>query len=287
MCILYVAQGLPFGLFSVSIPSWLATQDYSTAEVATFIGIAGLPWSFKFFAGPIMDRFSFLAMGHRRPWILIAQLGIVASFILLANVYPLVTSIYAVAMLGFLINFFCASQDVAVDGMAIGVLENNERGRANAFMFGGQLMGIAGGASGGSYLLNHFGMTETALIGAAITLVIFLMPLLFKERQSEKRFPWSQGVVTAEIAALQIDRIAPMVGRLMAVLLVPLSLLLIATEATSRLANGLLFAYLPTFTVQDLGWADTVYNDCYSISNVIAAVVGIAFGPIVDRFGAA
>jgi PAT family beta-lactamase induction signal transducer AmpG len=74
---LYMAQGLPAGLLALAIPAWLAKQGMGTAEIGIYLGIIGLPWSLKFVAGPIMDRFSFLSMGRRRPWILAAQLGIV------------------------------------------------------------------------------------------------------------------------------------------------------------------------------------------------------------------
>ena len=68
--IFYVAQGLPIGLNSIALPAWLAGHDVSPEKIAMFVAISGLPWGFKLLAGPIMDRFSFLPMGRRRPWII-------------------------------------------------------------------------------------------------------------------------------------------------------------------------------------------------------------------------
>ena len=64
---LYAAQGLPFGLFAVAIPAWLAAQGASAAEIGSYLAIATLPWSAKLLAGPLMDRFTFLPMDRRRP----------------------------------------------------------------------------------------------------------------------------------------------------------------------------------------------------------------------------
>jgi len=74
--ILYIAQGFPFGLVTVALPAFLLERGATPAAVGGFVGGAMLPWTFKWLAGPMMDRFTFLAMGRRRPWVLIAQLGL-------------------------------------------------------------------------------------------------------------------------------------------------------------------------------------------------------------------
>ena len=75
----YVAQGLPIGLISIALPAWLAEQAASISDIAYFVAISGLPWGFKLLAGPLMDRFSYLPMGRRRPWIIAAQGGLLLS----------------------------------------------------------------------------------------------------------------------------------------------------------------------------------------------------------------
>ena len=76
---LYAAQGFPWGLLSVAIPAYMAAQGVSPSAIGSFIGITILPWSLKLINGPIMDRWSFLPMGRRRPWVLGAQAGMVAT----------------------------------------------------------------------------------------------------------------------------------------------------------------------------------------------------------------
>lgn len=64
---LYFAQGVPWGIFMVALPTWLAAQGLSSAQVGTFLAAVSLPWTLKLLAGPVMDRFAYLPMGRRRP----------------------------------------------------------------------------------------------------------------------------------------------------------------------------------------------------------------------------
>ena len=86
-----------------------------------------------------MDRFSYLPMGRRRPWIIAAQGGLLLSVCLLGLIPDPGNNIVLLTWIAFLINSFAAVQDVAVDGMAIDVLP--ERGKANAFAGFGQVVG--------------------------------------------------------------------------------------------------------------------------------------------------
>ena len=72
---MYFAQGIPYGLMNIAVPAWLASQGVGAGEIASFLAIIILPWAFKLLSGPLMDRYQFLAMGRRRPWVLGAQLG--------------------------------------------------------------------------------------------------------------------------------------------------------------------------------------------------------------------
>jgi len=145
--ILYVAQGFPFGLVTVALPAFLLERGTSPAAVGGFVGGAMLPWTFKWLAGPMMDRFHYLAMGRRRPWVLLAQLGLVLTGLAFAFFPDGLDNLVTLTALCFVLNCFGATQDVAVDGMAMDVLPESEHGRANAFMGFGQVAGISGSAA--------------------------------------------------------------------------------------------------------------------------------------------
>ena len=80
---MYFAQGIPQGLLSIAIPAWLASLGVSASDIASYLAVIVLPWAFKLVTGPLMDRYEFLPMGRRRPWVLGAQLGLSLSLLAL------------------------------------------------------------------------------------------------------------------------------------------------------------------------------------------------------------
>lgn len=256
------------------------------SEIGGFIAIVFLPWGFKLLAGPVMDRFAFPAMGRRRPWILLAQMGIISSFLLIALLSPdPKESYYLLAALGFLANFFGAAQDVAVDGMAIDILDENERAQANAYMFGGQVGGISISGAVGSAALVNFGLSTAVLMMAFAVLLIMLFPLFLRERPGERLVPWSPGEASAEALASVNESWRDIVVPLVRALILPMSLLLILLEGLQRAAAGILVSISPSITVQQLGWAQTEFANWVAITGIIASVIGILFGALVDRAG--
>lgn len=80
---MYFAQGIPQGLLAIAIPAWLASKGVSAADIGSYLAVIVLPWAFKLVTGPLMDRFGFLPMGRRRPWVIGAQLGLSLSLLAL------------------------------------------------------------------------------------------------------------------------------------------------------------------------------------------------------------
>ena len=67
---LYFAQGVPEGMLYFGIPAWMAMNGNSAGEIASFVMVCGIPWSFKFIIAPMMDRYTILSMGRKRPWVI-------------------------------------------------------------------------------------------------------------------------------------------------------------------------------------------------------------------------
>ena len=284
---MYFSQGLPLGLFGVAFPTHLAEIGFTKAEIAQFLAVIALPWGFKFLAGPLMDRVAVLIYGHRRPWVVIAQCGLVITFITSAVVtaggQP---SLFVLATCGFVLNLFASTQDVAVDGMAIGILKEEERSKATALMFGSQRVGNIVGMVGGGLLLGSIGVSGTCIAAAFTVLLLLLLPIMLKERDMEKRFPWSEGgQIAPEISALKVERFLPMLLEILKKLAAPISLFFIVASFCDSIAGGLLQAYLPSFSVIDLKWDDTVYNSWVGTSGLIAAAIGLVMSPVFDIYG--
>ena len=129
LCGLYVAQGIPFGFVTIALVAHLADRGVSTADIGAVIAMTSLPWTFKFLWGPFIDRFSFPAMGRRRPWILFAQTAMATTLAVMIFVPDLADNVRVVVWLVCLTNVFASLQDVAVDALAVDLLPASERGR--------------------------------------------------------------------------------------------------------------------------------------------------------------
>lgn len=282
----YFAQGVPLGLLSVAIPPRLAELGYGVSDVALVGTVVGLPWAIKLLGGPFMDRFKFPAMGFRRPWVLAAQAGLTLSLIVLAFV-PLGADVSLVPLMaaGFLVNAFAATQDVAVDGMAIDVLEMDERGRANAFMGFGQSAGRAAFGAVCGYLLAQWGLAVGAIACAATLAVVFVFATIVRERPGERLLPWTEGQAT-ERAETDRRGFRAIFTDLMRVLFLPMSLLLVAVEFINRVRDGMEVAVFPVFAVEQLGYTTIEYANFTAAVGLVSALAGAMLGFVIDRHGA-
>ena len=55
LCVLYFAQGLPWGFASVAFAAYLADNGLTPQEIAALFATIALPWTFKWIWGPVID----------------------------------------------------------------------------------------------------------------------------------------------------------------------------------------------------------------------------------------
>jgi PAT family beta-lactamase induction signal transducer AmpG len=135
----------------------------SPGEISGYIAVLGIPWSFKIVNAPFMDRFTYLAMGRRRLWILIGQTGLIISLIIMALISNPVDDLLWLMILGFANSFFTVIQDIAVDGMAVDILPSDQQARANGVMWGSKVVGKSLTVVMGSWMLNVIGISLTMI----------------------------------------------------------------------------------------------------------------------------
>jgi len=280
---LYFAQGIPKGLLNIAMPAWLASQGMRASEIASYLAIVALPWVFKLATGPLMDRFQFPAMGLRRPWILGAQLGMTLSLCGLLLVDDPLQQMWTLTLLAMLVQAFAATQDVAVDGMAIDLVPESQHGRINAFMSFGKAVGWSGAAAVSGVMLTSVGLGTTALLAAGVSISIFGAFLLIREREGERRLPWSEGEHSEPIPAP--DSIASLVGSLNQVLWSRISLIVFLILFFHGLVNGYGDALMPIAAVQLFGMTTSQWSNLVASMGLIGAFVALGIGPFIDRFG--
>lgn len=281
---MYFAQGIPQGLLAIAIPAWLVTQDVGPAQIGSYLAVIALPWAFKLVTGPVMDRFEYLPMGRRRPWVLAAQLGLALSLLSLMLVESPAEQIGLLMLLGVLINSFAATQDVAVDGMAIELTPVREQGRLNAFMSFGKSIGWAVTAAVSGVMLVSFGLSVTAIAAASVAGLMLLYMLIVLERDGEKILPFGAG------KAASVHRPGGSFGEVFKginkVLWARASLLVIAIMFFDGLIYGYGHALMPIAAVKLFGFTSSQWSQLVAIMGLVGAGAALAIGPLIDRLGA-
>lgn len=285
--LLYVAQGLPFGLIDFALPAWLAQNGASAAAIGAVLAMIILPWTFKLAYGFIMDRYAFLAMGRRRPWIIVGQFGLVMALIALAILNPGVGQINLLAGFAFFIGLSSAIQDVAVDGLAVDILPEEEIERVNGFMFGGQAIGIATGAALSGYLIAYEGLPAAVLALAAMIFLILLLVLVVRERPEERLLPWTKGIASQRNLDLHLGAFGPIVRNLLSAMFTRQTLILIPAFMSVTAAWGIFLGLAPLFAANILGWEKATYSSWGGQANLVAGLAGgLLFGMAAARWGA-
>jgi len=188
--LLYLTEGIPAGFTNTAVATQMRRQGLSPAVIGAFVGALYLPWAVKWAFGPFVDVLSSDRWGRRRAWILFTQAMMVVT-ILAAMPVSFTTRLWLFTAIVFVHNIFSATQDVAIDALAVGVLRDDERGLANVLMFGGQSIGNAMGGSGVLLLTPLIGFKATfVFVAGLIALVTLLVPFPMREPPTLGRPAW-------------------------------------------------------------------------------------------------
>jgi hypothetical protein len=181
---LYIVQGLPYGFFISVLPLFLREAGWSRTVIG-FYSLLGLPWILKPLWAPLVDRFSWPVVGRRKSWILpCVMISSVLALLLGLQEPQAGGSIACLLAIVFCINLTAATQDIAVDGLAVDILSERERGPGNAAQVVGFKVGML--CTGGILLAfsAHLGWVGICTSMAAISLLILVMAAGYPERGS-------------------------------------------------------------------------------------------------------
>ncbi len=281
--LMYFAQGIPQGLLGIAIPAWLASQGATASEVGSYLAVIVLPWVFKLVTGPLMDRYEFLSMGRRRPWVLGAQLGLSLSLLALMLVENPAEQIGLLMLIGVVINSFAATQDVAVDGMSIDLTPVREQGRLNAFMGFGKAVGWAATAAVSGVLLTTVGMQVTAIVASAIAGLVLVLFVFVLENKGERTLPWTPG----ETASVHQpgNSFRTVFAGINKVLWKRASVIVMGIMLFDGLVAGYGQALMPFAAVNLFGYTTAQWSQLVAVMGLIGAVLALGLGPLIDRFG--
>lgn len=138
---MYFSEGAPIGYIWWAMPTRLRAAGMPVDEVAALTALLTLPWALKFLWAPAVDRLRGPRWGFRA-WITVAQIAMGLTLLPLA-VMPLDSLVDIATWLLLAHAVSAATQDVAIDALAIRSVAEPDRGRTTGWMQGGMLVGRA------------------------------------------------------------------------------------------------------------------------------------------------
>ena len=172
------ASGLPLALTGQAMQAWLTIDGVDIVTIG-FLGLVGLPYTFKFLWSPLMDRFEPPILGRRRGWLVTTQLALAGALAWMSSLSP-TTSSTLFAAAAVLIAFLSASQDVVIDAYRTDVLAVDERGLGSSLsVFGYRLAMVVSGGITLIWAEQWQSWPQVYLVMAAIMLGAALVSLVF------------------------------------------------------------------------------------------------------------
>ena len=192
LCLMYFAQGLPWGFASVTFAAYLIDNGTPVEDIAILFATVALPWTFKWIWGPVVDAIFIEKYGPRRQWVLFAQAGMALTLGSLILVDDLNEQVDLVTRVLFVHNIFASLQDVATDALAVEILQPDEVAKVNGFMFAAKRLGIIIGGAGLGVLIGVIGISGVILAQLSLLILIMWIPLTLREKPGVMLFPWSK-----------------------------------------------------------------------------------------------
>jgi PAT family beta-lactamase induction signal transducer AmpG len=294
---LYLMQGVPAGFYLTALSNYFTAKGVQPNVVGSFIAIIGLPWAFQFIWGPVIDRFQHSAMGRRKPWVVGAQLMTVLASCSLLLVHNPIADINKLAWLFCVRSVFAAIQDAGVDAMAITIIPENERGRVNACMRAGYLVGTGLGAAVFATVLRDYGFHTAALLQIGCLLTGVVLMFVVREQPGDRLLPSFGGPGGGQWFQRAPEPARGLPSRpdhdfrwlfteLFRGLFARRSILLFGAILLAYTSNALFMRAYNHHLIDKLGWSDTdlsVLTGTYGM--LVATGIALTGGYLADRIG--
>jgi MFS family permease len=180
---LYVSEGGPIGFIWWALPTMLRKAGVEVPRITALTALLILPWMFKFLWAPLVDAGRTPRWGFRA-WIISAQLAMGLSLLPLIWLDPVGHFSWWAALL--LLHAFCAAtQDVAIDALAINSVPMEQRGTLNGCMQAGMLVGRSVFGGGALLVASTFG-TRWVIVALIACIWISLVFVLGAKESAEQ-----------------------------------------------------------------------------------------------------
>jgi MFS family permease len=183
--LLYAAEGAPIGFIWWTLPALLRAEGLPLEQITGLTAVLLLPWIFKFAWAPLVDALRSRWWGFRA-WIVTAQALMGLSLVPLVWLHP--AEHFDVWRWLLLVHAFsAATQDVAIDALAINSVPPGERGFLNGCMQAGMLTGRS--VFGGGALFAAAWLGRDWMIAMLVAWIWISMPAALFLKEPTAREP--------------------------------------------------------------------------------------------------
>ena len=190
------ASGLPLALSGETLRVWMADRGVDLGAIG-LLSLASLPYTLKFLWAPLVDGLDVPVLsrllGHRRGWLIAAQLALMGAIVFLALQDPLQAPVM-IGLGALLVAAASATQDIVIDTLRVETLPVEEQaagmaGYVAAYRIGMLVSGAGVIATTAWLELKGFSKAAVwpiAYIGAGLLLALgMLATLLAREPYAE------------------------------------------------------------------------------------------------------
>jgi PAT family beta-lactamase induction signal transducer AmpG len=173
------SSGLPLFLLFSLVPAWLRTEHVDLKTIGLF-ALIQFPYTWKFMWSPLLDRYVVPALGRRRGWMLLTQIGLLGVIASMGAFTPQ-SDLHTIAWVATLLAFLSATQDIVLDAYRRELLSDEELGlgtsvHVSAYRIAGLIPG-----SLSLILADFLPWSEVFIITALFMLPGMAMTLLVQE----------------------------------------------------------------------------------------------------------
>jgi PAT family beta-lactamase induction signal transducer AmpG len=271
LSVFYLVQGLPFGFQSKALPVFLTSHGLSLTEVG-FAGAVSAPWLLKPLWAPLVDRYTSDRFGRRRTWIVPLQAALASTCLGLAFV-PIEALAWFLGLVA-LTNLFAATMDIAVDGLAVDMLEPDELGWGNIAQVVAYKIGMVIG--GGILLWASQWIGWEGLFTGMSALIFAALVITLRWREPTR----AHGL----IERTELPELLRTLGRALAS---PGGLALVLVVATYKVGESISDGMFEPFLFRHAGWTESRIGLVVGVHCMWFSLAGSFLGgALVSRWGA-
>ncbi|HEV7764237.1 MAG TPA: MFS transporter [Thermoanaerobaculia bacterium] len=259
-CILYFAEGFPYGIVSETVNLYLAFAKVDLTTIG-LISSVGIIWTLKFFWAPLID-----AVSTYRMWIYVSLIVLALSLATLGIAAPASPLFWGALIV---LVFASATQDIAIDALAIRITPRELIGLVNSVRVGAYrgAMIVAGG--GVALLADRIGWQNAFFIAALVPIVVLLIIAVTAPSEGGSREQREENPLRALFTWLRR----------------PGALMFLAVILLYRLGDNALTPMIRPYWVSR-GFSATEIGNVTTTLGMICTILGaIVGGAFVTRFG--